>query len=95
RPNSGKILEGIFPSMGLKNRALWAPIFYPARRVWLAKTFGFMFVRVPLQRALHEKTTAAFGGSPIFILESLTFLEAMACAEILCYSRAETKIFFS
>jgi hypothetical protein len=42
RPNSGKILEGIFPSMGLKNRALWAPIFYPARVGWLAETFGFI-----------------------------------------------------
>ena len=38
RPNSGKILEGIFPSMGLKNRALRAPIFYPARAGWLAET---------------------------------------------------------
>ncbi|MDY6308769.1 MAG: hypothetical protein SPL71_12135, partial [Oribacterium sp.] len=42
RPNSGKILEGIFPSMGLKNRALRAPIFYPVRDVWLAETFGFI-----------------------------------------------------
>ena len=25
--------------MGLKNRALWAPIFYPVRAGWLAETF--------------------------------------------------------
>ena len=58
RPDSGKILEGIFPSTGLKNRALWAPIFYPVRCGWLAGTFGFMFVRVPL-RALHSSTRTA------------------------------------
>ena len=48
RPNSGKILEGIFPSMGLKNRALWAPIFYPARNGWLAETFVRMVSEGPI-----------------------------------------------
>ena len=50
RPNSGKILEGIFPSMGLKNRALWAPIFYPVRADWLAKTCVKMAHEDTLQR---------------------------------------------
>ncbi|MDY6305417.1 MAG: hypothetical protein SPL94_05540, partial [Oribacterium sp.] len=70
RPNSGKILEGIFPSMGLKNRALWAPIFYPARAVWLAKTFGFMFVRVPLR--LHSRV---FRQPPMEFYENIWFCD--------------------